>query len=117
MTKSEFIAENAAYLDDRILANLEQIPNEAWGAVVESVDLANAGGSEPGIDCDITITHDTIDDFETARREHWRECRRATMLTLGGLKVANYLGVQMHKGDRRRDIAVVDCGKIRVCLG
>lgn len=117
MTKSEFIAENTAYLDDRVLANLEQIPDAAWDAVVKCVDLANSGGSEPGIDCDIAITHDTIDDFETARREHWRECHRAAMSTVDGFHVASYSGVQMHKGGQRRDIAVIDCGEIRVCLG
>lgn len=117
MTKAEFIAENTDYLNDRILANLEQIPDEAWNVVVECVDLANSGGSEPGIDCDIAITHDTLDDFETARSEHWRECRRATISTVGGFQVASYSGVQMHKGGQRRDIAIIDCGEIRVCLG
>jgi hypothetical protein len=116
MTKSEFLAENSQYIrSERLLSNLAQIPDDKWDIVVACVELANSGGTEPGLDCDVVITHETLEDFE-ASRKGWRECASMKNTKIAGHAALTFSGVQMYKGQSRRDFVVLDLGDIRVVL-
>ena len=113
-----FLAENAIFLpsDDPSTAAICQIPDTAWPAVVAAVDEYTGGGIEPGIDCAVAVTRETLDEFRQARREHWRERGTEQAMTIGGYRGLLFRSFQLHKGAERRDMLVLDIGTIRVSL-
>ncbi len=117
MRKSEYIKANAQYMGDT--TNIEQIPESCWDAVVEAAELhtgADKGSGEPGISCEIVITHETLADFDSSRLTHWRERGERSAHAIGGLSAMRYEGFQRSKGQSRESMTVVDCGDLRVVL-
>jgi hypothetical protein len=112
-TITEYLAENADWLDENA-ADIEQIPAEAW-PIIRAIALDEGGWDEPGIDCDVAITHETLSDFDASRINHWNE--RGTREEIeAALPATRYVSFQLAKGQQRREMIVVDCGDLRVCL-
>ena len=116
MTKTEFLAENAKWLSDDNSDSLCQIPDEAWNAIVEATGTINMGATDPGIDCSIAITHETLADFEESRATFWTEKGKMTRLTIGGYSALYFERFQLRRGQPRRDQLVMDLGEIRAAL-
>ena len=116
MTKQEFIVENAKYLDERVAANLEQIPDDLWAAVVAGTNELTHGGDEPGIDCDVVITRETVADFDNTRSTHWNESGARRAVDCGGRPAVLFEKFQRAKGQPRDTILVIDCGELTVVL-
>lgn len=116
MTRLEFIESNEKWLSENVRANLEQIPDNDWPAVVAGVGVINGGATEPGIDCNVAITHEAISDFESSRDVHWREKGVQSHLVLDGRPAALFENFQRRKGARRETALVIDLGDKRVVL-
>lgn len=116
MTVQEYIQTNRQWLGERICANLEQIADSDWPALLEGTDIVNMGATDPGIDCDVVITHETLDDFDASRLGRWREAGIRTEVECGGRKAVLFDKFQRHKGAQRETILVIDFGDKRVAL-
>lgn len=115
MTMQEYITANAKWLGERVSANLAQIPDAALPALVAACnDLG--GGDEPGIDCDVIITHESLADFDASRSQHWSEPGVREEVEYSGFKAVSYERLQLRKGTPRVSIIVVDIGDKRVAL-
>ena len=118
MTKNEiqtYLTENAKWLSESSAAAIERIPAAAWPAVLEGVEIV-AGGKEPGIDCGIAVSHETLEDFDAARRNHWKNKGTRTARMIEDLTCLHFERFQLHAGDTRRSQFVIDAGDLRICL-
>lgn len=112
MSKQLFIAENKEYLNTDDLACIEAMSEAAFQAVVKAT-RHKTGNAEPGIDCALTKTRETIADFDAARRDHWREKGARQDLSFDGFPAVFYDAVQMRGGERRASFIVIDAGEWR----
>lgn len=112
----EYIAANSKWLDARVSANLCQIPDAAWPSVLAALEELYTGANEPGIDCDVAITHETIADFDDTRLHHWRERGARNEIDCSGRPAVFYAGFQRFKGSPRERCIVLDVGDRRVVL-
>tara|TARA_R110000751_G_scaffold301726_1_gene415014 strand:- start:376 stop:666 length:291 start_codon:yes stop_codon:yes gene_type:complete len=64
-------------------------------------------------ECDLIKTHETIDDW-IASRANWAERGEADVDVHNGTPYAYFEGVQVAKGQQRKDICVIDCGDYRL---
>lgn len=113
-----FLEENSKYLSpnsDSAIA-ISQIPDAAWSAILEALDDLSGGATEPGIDCAVAITRETLADFDHTRATHWSERGSRTECEFGGFKALKFEKFQPKRGEQRKDILVVDLGEIRVAL-
>lgn len=115
MKKQEHIEANAKYISDDSLAALEQIPEAAWQAVCEIADDEH-GWQELGIECAVAATHETLEDFDNSRMNHWAERGKRSEVEFDNFVGRNYVGFQTTKGQRRSQMLVIDCGDIRIAL-
>lgn len=114
MTKHEYIDENAKYLGSA-LAAIEQVPEDKWDAIMAAMQLL--GGTDPGIDCEVTITHETLADSDDARDDHWSERGKRSEHTIAGHAALMFERFQVARGrTRQATMVVVDLGDIRVAL-
>lgn len=111
----DFLSANSKFVGDEDAASISQISDVAWPAVLEALEELNGAG-ELGIDCSVAITRETLADFESAKQNHWRECRRSERFTFSGLHATKYEGVQLSKGAQRRNMIIVDAGEYRIAL-
>lgn len=96
-----------------------QLTNEAKRLIAEVVERLNGNDAievvdeinEFGAPLDATMdfTRDRLDAFTLADMNEGREVE-------GGDGFRIFEGVQPHKGDRRRDVGVVECGDFRVTI-
>jgi hypothetical protein len=115
MTKQELISENTDHMTDESLAAIEQIPEAAWDSVT-TIALDENGWDEIGLNCDVSITHETLEDFDNSRINHWSERGQRSEIEANGFKAIGYSGLQIAKGQQRKEMIVVDCGDVRACL-
>ena len=113
---SQFLAENEAYLDENTAAALSSLDDTAWPALVAALNKINCGALEPGIDCAVALTHETLEDFDDSRSKHWAERGTRTEHDCAGFKAVKYDRFQLRRGDTRRTQIVVDFGTIRAAL-
>lgn len=106
--------KSAHYVDDDSAAAIEGLPIETWPALVAACEEI-VGGTQPGIDCDVAKTSETLDQWDTAR-DDWSECGQRNQVECGGQPAIVYYRIQVRKGDPRRDLIVVDCGEFRAVL-
>jgi hypothetical protein len=112
-----YLAENGKYIsNESSAANIESLTDAEWPAILEALDELHGGCTDPGIDCDVVITHDTLADFDVARRNDWREPGSRTDLVCAGRPATHYGRLQVRKGQPRTDLIVVDLGDRRVAL-
>ena len=106
--------DNVDYIDNDSLSALEQLDVEVYPALVAA--CVEMGQADPGVDCKIATTHESLDDLENSRVNHWTECNSFDRLILAGLNAIAYYAVQIHRGEKRHDLVVVDCGDLRAVL-
>lgn len=115
MTKHEYIEDNAKWIGESGAAALERVPDALWCAVLAATQIA--GGTDPGIDCGLVVTHETLADFDDARNNHWRECGKRTEHALDGCAALQFERFQLVKGAPREScMVVVDLGDFRLAL-
>jgi hypothetical protein len=113
---SKFLAENAAYIDENSAVSLSSLDDAAWPALVAAVGELHPGATEPGVDCYVAVTHETLDDFQSSRDNHWRVRGVRSDHVVAGYRAVKYGRFQLQRGDQRRTQIVVDLGDIRVAL-
>lgn len=96
------------------LAALDSLTEADWSAAIAATE--ELGGSDPGIDSKLVVTHETLTGFDTARTDHWRERGTRRDADCAGAHAVIYEGVQMRKGEPRRTFAVLDLGARRLVL-
>ena len=110
-----YLTENAKWLSESSAVAIERIPAPAWLAVLEGVNIV-AGGKEPGIDCGIAVTNETLEDFDAARQNHWKTKGTRTARMIESLTCLHFERFQLRAGDTRRSQFVIDAGDLRICL-
>lgn len=115
MTINEYLTENANYIDPDSAARIEQFTPGVWAAVLDATNELT-GSEEPGIACRVVTTHETIEDFDQARTQNWRERGRREAFDFAGLPGVKFSDFQLFKGRPRMTQIVVDAGEIRICL-
>jgi len=113
---SAYLDANAAYIDDRSAAAISQVTDEQWPAVLAALALHSGGATDPGIDCRVAVTRETLADFDAARVDHWSERGHRALLRINGLDCLIYERFQLARGTERRDMTVLDLGVVRVSL-
>ena len=111
-----YLAENAAYVDEMSAVALSGISDADWPAILAALDVVSGGATDPGIDCAVTVTAETLADFEESRARSWSEPGRRTEHQVGGRRAVHYERFQLHRGEPRKDMVVVDLGERRVAL-
>lgn len=109
MRRSEYLEENAQYIGETAASIIESMSDEQFETLFEAVKAFSL--LEPGFG-EFVKTHETLADFHHARERHW--CERGAVKVRG--EATLFEGYQLHKGDARRTIAVVDLGDFRLCL-
>ena len=64
-------------------------------------------------ECDLIKTHETIQDW-IASRANWADRGEADVDVHNGTPYAYFEGLQVSKGQQRKDIFVIDCGDYRL---
>lgn len=113
---SAFLAENESYIDFDTAAALSSLDDSAWPALVAALGEINFGAMEPGIDCAVAVTHETVADFDASRAQHWAERGVRSEHVVAGFKAVKYAKFQLQRGHTRRTQIVIDLGDIRVAL-
>jgi len=111
-----YLDANAAYLDEKSVAAISGLPDSAWPALIEAVGILSGGGVDPGIDCAVAVTRETMADLDAARATHWTERGARIDHTLAGLPAVHYERFQLRRGTERRNQVVIDLGDRRVSL-
>lgn len=108
MTKAKDYCANpeiSNYADDMSLCHIGDLKDEQFDLLLK-ISAELSGAKEPGIDNTVTRCNEDVANFENSRATYWKECRRAQIFD----GYALYEGVQMRKGDQRRDFAVMEIG-------
>ena len=117
MNTAKILGDDERYADDTSLSVLEKLPESAWGSLVECADEYLAVGDMPGLDCRLVSTRETLEDFLSARANHWQEPGTVEEITTeAGTRALHFERVQTRKGEQRKDIVVADFGDTRVVL-
>lgn len=118
MTKTlninQVLGSSARYVDEKSAAALEMLPASSWSALVAASE--EIAGPNPGIDCSVVVTNETVADFDAARQNHWSQRGTRTEFNFYGLKAVKYEDFQLRKGATRARQIVVDLGAQRVAL-
>ena len=116
MNTAKILGEDERYADEASLSVLERLPDSAWGCLVECCE-EKTGLDQPGIDCRLVATSETLEDFVEAKKNHWCECGAVEEITTeAGTRALHFERVQTRKGEQRKDIVVADFGDTRVVL-
>mgnify|MGYP003650032680 CR=1 FL=1 len=113
---TEFISANENYLTEEGVSVLQGITDVEWPALLAALEVLNPGATDPGVDCVLVKTHETIDDFKKSRLTSWSERGSQTDHELPGFKAVEFHNLQMAKGKQRTSIVVLDLGDRRVVL-
>ena len=116
MTISTYLTENSQWIDESSAAAITQVDDSQWLAVLAALDEYSGGATEPGIDCNVAITHETLADFDAARANHWSERGSRDEHTFGDIAAIKYERFQLARGQERRDMVVLDLGAVRLSL-
>jgi len=111
-----FLAENEKWIDEASAAAISRIPADKWPAVIAALNIQSGGATDPGIDCNVAITHETLADFDAARANHWSERGSREEHTFDGIAAIKYERFQLARGRERRDMVVLDLGAVRLSL-
>src|SRR3990167_6094146 len=70
-----FLETNKKYLplDSDSAVAISQVPDAAWPFILEALDEHSGGATDPGIDCAVAITRETLADFDASRANNWSE--------------------------------------------
>lgn len=111
---AEYLDDNARWMDESSAAVIEGLTDQQLEAIIEASEYFC--GSEPGIDCALVKTHETLDDFDASRANHWSERGGRDEIELSGFAGRAYERFQLFKGKPRQSMVVIDLGDYRVTL-
>ncbi len=106
--------EDSKWMDDNSVTAIETLPSDAWPVLVAACEELT-GGLDPGVDCEVAVTHETIADFEASSKKY-RELKSLKHFEIAGKPAMEMTGVQLQKGDCRINLIVIDCGTRRAVL-
>ena len=112
----QYLAENAAYVDENSAINIEGMTDEQFAAANEALaDLMM--GEDLGIGCTVAKTYETIADFIDTKNTRWAECGKTTETTVAGFPAVHFQRFQIARGKPRQpDMVVIDFGTHRIAL-
>lgn len=113
---SDYIAQQAKYLDPDSATAMSSLPDSAWPTLLAGLAVINPGATLPGIDCAVVVTHETLADFDAARAQHWANRGGRADCTCAGRPAVHYTGHQKRRGQPRSDMLVIDLGDIRAVI-
>ena len=116
MTISTYLTDNSNWIDESSAAAITQVTDAQWPAVLAALDIQSGGATDPGIDCNVAITHETLADFDDARANHWSERGSRDEHNFDGIAAIKYERFQLTRGQERRDMVVLDLGAVRLSL-
>jgi len=113
-----FLETNKKYLplDSDSAVAISQVPDAAWPFILEALDEHSGGATDPGIDCAVAITRETLADFDASRANNWSERGAREEHTFGPYRALKFERFQLQRGDQRRNSLVIDLGEFRVAL-
>ena len=111
-----YLTENAKWIGEYSAIAISTLSDAVWPAVLEGLRQMNGGATDPGIDCAVAITTETIGDFDHSRATYWREKGSRTEIDCAGLPAVYYDRLQLRKGSDRVSQVVIDLGDRRVVL-
>ena len=112
---TNYLAENAPYLDEASRSIIETVTADQFAVLVAASDAQSNGCENPGIDNALVRSHETLEDFDHSRANHWRERGYRDELNIG-VQALRFEDVQMIKGQPRVTFVVVDFGDFRVVV-
>ena len=115
-TISAYLSANAKYIGEDSAVAISTLSDAVWPAILAALDELNGGATEPGIDCSVAITHETLADFDNSRVNYWSEKGSRKVIDCAGLSAILYKRLQLSKGAERVEMVVVDLGDRRVAL-
>ena len=115
-TITAYVEANANWMSAASAAAISSLPDSAWPAVLAGLDELNAGATDPGIDCSVSVTHETLADFDAARSSNWAERGARRAVDCAGMPGVMFERFQLRRGDARRSQVVIDLGCRRVSL-
>ena len=107
--------DDARYIGEGSAAALESLDESHLTALNEALEELNGEGVL-GIDCNVSVTHETLADFDDARTKHWSDRGSARRFAFAGRPAVEFDRFQLFRGQPRRKMIIVDLGDIRVCL-
>lgn len=111
--KLETIGDDVNYMDDGSLAALEVLDDSAWPLLCTASHIAGAG--DPGIDNEIALTHETLDNFDESWHA-WSERGERKEIEVGGVAGRVYTRIQIARRSRRKNLIVLDFGNQRLTM-
>ena len=115
-TVTTYLAENSDYIGEDSAIAISTLSDAEWAAVLDGLAELNPGGTDPGIDCAVAITTETLGDFDHSRLTYWRERGFRKEITCADLPAIFYENFQLRKGSQRVCQVVIDLGARRVAL-
>ncbi|WP_321336541.1 hypothetical protein [Breoghania sp.] len=114
---AEYLDENGRYMDRASRAVVRSLNDAQFSVLFDAFNILTASGSEvePGIDCKLVRTAETLDDFDDARASQWHE-KGNRIDYRPEIPAVEYQQIQMQKGRPRQNISVADLGAFRVVL-
>ena len=109
--RNEYIAENEAHADSKVIAALKGMTDEEFDIVTEICE--DYIGDDIAFDSrEITFTQEQLSDW-TASSKKWNECGSCEHISSNALF---FDGVQVEKGMQRIAIIVVNTGDRRIAI-
>ena len=102
------------YADNDSAAAIDAIGADNWDLLCTAAWLMD--WEDPGVDCEIATTRETLDEIESSRQSFWKEKGRKTTGDLRGHSYTCYQRLQIGAGRRRQHLIVLDLGGQRVNL-
>jgi len=112
-TVSEYLAANERYIADKRQVELVRgLTDAELAAMFEANKYLGGSSDETG---DLTVTFETLEDFDGSRANHWRERGDRRVVTCGGFSAHVYEDFQLAKNKPRiSTMVVVDLGARRI---
>ena len=111
-----YLSKNTQWIGQSSAVAISTLSDAVWPALLEGLREMNGGSTDPGIDCAVAITTETINDFDNSRATYWREKGSRTEIDYAGLPAVYYDRLQLRKGSDRVSQVVIDLGDRRVVL-
>ena len=111
-----YLTKNTKWIDENSAVAISTLSDAVWPAILDGLEELNGGSTDPGIDCAVAITTETINDFDNSRATYWREKGSRTEIECAGLPAVYYDRLQLRRGSDRVSQVVIDLGDRRVVL-
>jgi hypothetical protein len=115
-TITTYLTENARYIGEQSAAAISTLTDADWPVVLAALEELNGGCTDPGIDCAVATTAETLDDFDNSRATYWSEKGSRKTIDCAGRSAVLFDRFQLRRGSERVSQVVIDFGARRVVL-